>query len=169
VSMKIGCSCETMKESDLDEVHRIERGVFKHPWSKDFFRLIMADINNYVITLKKEGAIAGYGGYHFLSKQTDFLFAAKKYDRVVHLINIAIRPGLQSRGLGTFLLATLFDDARTRNGDYCYLEVRPSNAKAITFYRKAGFSITGIIEDYYPQEAENALVMGRELGRLLTL
>jgi ribosomal-protein-alanine N-acetyltransferase len=166
--MKIDCSYETMREADLDEVIHIEKAAFKHPWSKDFFRLIMTDANNYVITLKRDDYIIGYGGYHFLSQQTDFLLTAKKYDRVVHLINIAIKKDQQSRGFGTFLLSTLIDHARSRNGNYCYLEVRPSNSRAITFYRKSGFAIIGVIENYYPQEIENALVMGKELSRFVS-
>jgi ribosomal-protein-alanine N-acetyltransferase len=165
--MKIDCSYESMREADLDEVLHIERAVFKHPWTRGFFRLIMSDGNNYVITLKRDDSIIGYGGYHFLNQQTDFLLTSKKYDRVIHLINIAIRPDQQSRGFGTFLLSTLFNHARSRNGNYCYLEVRPSNSRAITFYRKSGFSIIGLIEDYYPQESENALVMGQELSRFV--
>jgi ribosomal-protein-alanine N-acetyltransferase len=165
--MKIDCSYESMREADLDEVLHIERAVFKHPWSKDFFRLIISDGNNYVITLKRDDSIIGYGGYHFLSQGTDFLLTSKKYDRVIHLINIAIRADQQSRGFGTFLLSTLINNARSRNGNYCYLEVRPSNSRAITFYRRSGFSIIGVIEDYYPQESENALVMGQELSRFV--
>jgi ribosomal-protein-alanine N-acetyltransferase len=167
VSSNIDCAYETMREADLDEVLHIERTVFKHPWSKDFFRLIMSDANNYVITLKRDDAVIGYGGYHFLSRQTDFTLTRKKYERVVHLINIAIRPDQQCRGFGTYLLSTLIDHARIRNGNYCYLEVRPSNSRAITFYRKSGFFIIGLIEDYYPLESENALVMGKELTRLV--
>jgi ribosomal-protein-alanine N-acetyltransferase len=156
-----------MREADLDEVLHIERAVFKHPWTKDFFRLIMSDANNYVITLRRDDSIIGYGGYHFLSRETDFRLTREKYDRVVHLINIAIRSDQQSRGFGTYLLSTLIDHARTRNGNYCYLEVRPSNSRAITFYRKLGFSLIGLVEDYYPQESENALVMGMKLSRLV--
>jgi ribosomal-protein-alanine N-acetyltransferase len=156
-----------MREADLDEVLQIERAVFKHPWTKDFFRLIMSDANNYVITLRRDNSVIGYGGYHFLSRETDFRLTREKYDRVVHLINIAIRPDQQSRGFGTYLLSTLIDHARTRNGNYCYLEVRPSNSRAITFYRKLGFSLIGLVEDYYPQESENALVMGMILSRLV--
>ncbi len=167
MNMKIDCSYESMREADLEEVLRIERAVFKHPWSKDFFRLIISDANNYVITLKRDDSVIGYGGYHFLSQQSDFHLTPKKYERVIHLINIAIRPDQQSRGFGTFLLSTLIDHARSRNSNYCYLEVRPSNSRAITFYVRSGFSIIGLIENYYPQEFENAFVMGMELSRLV--
>jgi ribosomal-protein-alanine acetyltransferase len=153
-----------MLEKDLDQVLGIERSVFMHPWSGDFFRLLIADINNYVITLKLGNDVIGYGGYHLLKAQNNFLFPNNEYNKIVHLINIAVTPCEQNRGYGTFLLNTLFNHARASRGEYCYLETRPSNEKALYFYRKSGFSIIGIIENYYPQERENALVMGKKLS-----
>jgi len=161
--MALTCTYTTMLEKDLDQVLLIEQSVFKHPWSKDFFRLLIADINNYVITLKLGKAVIGYGGYHLLKAKNNFLFPNSDYNKIVHLINIAVTPCEQNRGYGTFLLNTLVNHARTSRGEYCYLEVRPSNEKALHFYRKSGFSIIGIIENYYPQERENALVMGKKL------
>lgn len=152
-----------MVEIDLDEVISIEREAFRHPWTKDYFRLILSDINNYVITLKQGKTIIGYGGYHLLKNKSNFLFTKKTYTRLIHLINIAISPPFQNRGFGTFLLNTLINNARTRRTEYCYLEVRPSNTKAFLFYKKFGFSVIGIIENYYPQESENAIVMGKVL------
>jgi ribosomal-protein-alanine N-acetyltransferase len=152
-----------MIEKDLDELLMIEQEVFKHPWSKDFFRLIISDFNNYVIKLRQKKTIIGYGGYHLLKNSSNFLFPQKKCNRIIHLINLAIIPYAQHKGYGTFLLNTLLSKARLQKGEYCYLEVRPSNSKALTFYNNSHFSIIGIIENYYPQEKEDALVMGKEL------
>ena len=52
---------------------------------------------------------------------------------------------------------------RANEAEYCYLEIRPTNERAFSFYRKWGFTVIGIIENYYPLEGENALVMGTEL------
>lgn len=164
--MRGACSYTPMIEEDLDEIISIERNIFIHPWSKDFFRLIISDINNYVITLKQGCSTIGYGGYHLLRKNSNFLLPDKSYHQLIHLINIAIKPSLQNRGYGTFLMNTLLNNARSKHSDYCYLEVRPSNSKALSFYKHTGFSIIGIIENYYPQESENAFVMGRELSHM---
>ena len=46
------------------------------------------------------------------------------------------------------------------------LEVRPSNARALSFYRNRGFSQIGVRKDYYPAERntrEDALVMEKKL------
>jgi ribosomal-protein-alanine N-acetyltransferase len=152
-----------MTHRDIDGVLSIEQTVFRHPWSRDFFQLILSDMNNYLVTLKNESGIIGYGGYHLLRRGANFLAAEIDYRRVIHLINIAIVPPMQRMGLGTYLLNTLMSNARGDTAEYCYLEVRPSNERAYGFYLKRGFRMIGIIENYYPQESENALVMGRKL------
>jgi ribosomal-protein-alanine N-acetyltransferase len=152
-----------MIEKDLDEIVKIEISVFPHPWTKDFFRLIISDFNNCVLTLRRGDAIVGYGGYHFLKKDSSFLFRDRRHKKIIHLINIAIKPQEQKRGYGTFLMNTLLSKARSQNGEYCYLEVRPSNEKALTFYNRCGFSIIGIIDNYYPREKEDAIVMGKQI------
>ncbi len=157
-----------MTRRDIDRVLMIEQSLFRHPWSKDFFRLILSDFNNYMITLKKDGALIGYGGYHLLKGKTDFLPVKKTHKRLIHLINLAVQPGSQHRGFGTCILNTLFCNARGRGAEYCYLEVRPSNQCAFSFYRKYGFSIIGMIENYYPQEKEDAFVMGRDITKVKT-
>jgi ribosomal-protein-alanine N-acetyltransferase len=155
--------CAIMTEGDIDRVLTIERRVFPHPWSRNFFKLILSDMNNHVVILRSGGEIIGYGGYHLLKNRVQFLTAGRPDRRIIHLINIAIAPHMQHRGFGTFLMNSLLCDARSKNADYCYLEVRPSNQRAFSFYRSCGFSVIGIIENYYPQEREDALVMGNTL------
>jgi ribosomal-protein-alanine N-acetyltransferase len=152
-----------MEEKDIDEVVEIERDVFEHPWSRNFFRIILSDINNHVLTLRKGKTIIGYGGYHFLKTHKNFLHTQTDYKHLIHLINIAIMPHFQHKGCGTFLMHTLIDNARLRKADYCYLEARSSNNRAMNFYKKTGFLIIGVIENYYPNEHENAIVMGKKL------
>ncbi|GEM_PF-885979 len=154
--------CREMNERDLDDVMRIERAVFKRPWTEEFFRLILSDMNNYIITLRDRDLI-GYGGYHLLKNSSNFLHIQKTYPRIIHLISIAINPGFQHRGFGTMLMNMLMNDALSKKAGYCYLEVRPSNMRALSFYQSRSFSIIGFIENYYAQEHENAYVMGKEI------
>ena len=158
-----------MVEQDLDEILSIEKEVFPHPWTKDHFRLIIQDTSNYILTLKQGKTIIGYGGYHLLKNKTNFLYTKRIYSRLIHLINIAIRIPYQKHGFGSGLLNLLMSDAKRRNAEYCYLEVRPSNTNAFRFYRHSGFSVIGIIENYYPLEEENAIVMGKELSSLIEM
>jgi len=165
--MQHTCSFSTMVEGDLDEVLSIEREVFPHPWSKEFFQLIISDRSNWVITLRRDNTIVGYGGYHLLKKGRTFLSTHDRYQQIIHLINIAVSPPFQNQGFGTRLLDLLFNNAKRSCADYCYLEVRPSNTQAIHFYQRRGFSVIGVIEKYYPYENENAVVMGMGLSGLI--
>jgi ribosomal-protein-alanine N-acetyltransferase len=157
-----------MTEKDIDSVLMIEHSLFTHPWSKDFFRLVLSDINNYMVTMKSGGAVVGYGGYHLLKGRTDFL-PIKKHRNIIHLINLAVQQDAQGQGLGARLLNILFCNARSMGAEYCYLEVRPSNEYAFSFYRKSGFSIIGMIENYYPREKEDAYVLGKDITQVDTV
>ena len=155
--MQTGYSYTKMEEKDLEEVVSIEQGVFRHPWSEEFFRLI----------LRRETTLLGYGGYHLLEKQPSFLPVAVSPCGIIHLINIAINPSFQHQGFGTHLIDLLFSNAKRRNAGYCYLEVRPSNSRAFRFYQHSGFSVIGLIEHYYAQDKEDAIVMGKTLPGLI--
>jgi ribosomal-protein-alanine N-acetyltransferase len=165
--MVTNCTHSLMAEKDLDEVLSIEREAFPHPWTKDFFRLIMQDTSNYFVTLKQGKNLIGYGGYHLLMNGSNFLDTNKLYTSLIHLINIAIHAHYRNQGLGRHLLNLLISNAKTRNAEYCYLEMRPSNNRAFRFYKSFGFSVIGVIENYYPIEEENAIVMGKELSSLM--
>jgi ribosomal protein S18 acetylase RimI-like enzyme len=43
------------------------------------------------------------------------------------------------------------------------LEVRPSNAGAVSFYRRLGLEVIGRRPGYYPETGEDALIMGKSL------
>jgi ribosomal-protein-alanine N-acetyltransferase len=156
-------ACAMMTKRDIEPVLLIEKNVFPHPWSRHFFELILSDLNNHVVILRCGRDVLGYGGYHLLKNRVQFINASQGCRQTIHLINIAVAPHLQRRGFGTFLMNSLLSHARYKNAGYCYLEVRPSNQKAFSFYRKCGFSVIGIIENFYPQEREDALVMGKTL------
>jgi ribosomal-protein-alanine N-acetyltransferase len=166
--MVANCIHSLMTEQDLDEVLSIEKESFPHPWTKDFFRLIMLDKSNYMLTLKQGKTLIGYGGYHLLMNKTNFLYTKKIYMRLIHLINIAIRVHYRNQGFGSHLLNLLINNAKSLNAEYCYLELRPSNNRAFRFYKSFGFSVIGVIENYYPMEEENAIVMGKELSSLIS-
>ncbi len=83
-----------------------------------------------------------------------------RYDTVWHIMNIAVDPGQQQRGIASALLADLYrrvDD----DGARFTLEVRRSNAVAIHLYEREGFRAAGTRRRYYQDNGEDALVMWR--------
>ncbi len=80
----------------------------------------------------------------------------------MEVLNVAVRPDLRGRGVGTALLGAALQEARERNIITCLLEVREGNVPARALYAHAGFAPRGLRRRYYP-DGENALVMALDL------
>ena len=102
--------------------------------------------------LDVEGAIAGY-----------FLMSLAAGE--AHVLNICVAPEQQGHGHGRRLLRALIQLARTRGAQRIFLEVRPSNRRAIALYDMEGFNEIGRRPRYYPARdgREDAIVMAMEL------
>lgn len=85
-----------------------------------------------------------------------------------HLLNLAVEPSRQGRGLGRMLLEFACREASRRQAECMFLEVRPSNRIARSLYLKAGFTEFGRRRGYYPNGRdggrEDALVFCRRLN-----
>lgn len=85
----------------------------------------------------------------------------------VTLMNVAVHPDFQGRGLGSMLVQDMIDfvsDEQGRRQRTIFLEVREHNQPAIGLYRRMGFSDIGRRPGYYPAippetKAETAVVM----------
>ena len=100
-------------------------------------------------TLRQEGRLAGF---------CILMFAPD----VAHLLVIAVARDLHRQGLGGELMHWCEQRARERGLEGVLLEVRPSNASAIAFYKKHGYLQIGVRRGYYPADKggrEDALVM----------
>ena len=76
----------------------------------------------------------------------------------IHLNNIAVRKDLQL-SVASALIKKMFATARKQGALKATLEVRVSNAVALSLYRKFGFEIKGIRPLYYSDTQEDALIM----------
>ncbi len=70
------------------------------------------------------------------------------------VLNIAVDPRSRGQGIATALLETLEEED-------VFLEVRESNTRAQSVYRKLGFEVVGHRPGYYDDPVETALVMRR--------
>lgn len=86
-------------------------------------------------------------------------------DEELHILNIAVRPELQGRGFGSYLLKELLELAQRRGVRYSFLEVRKSNVRAQDLYYKHGFVANGIRREYYSDNLEDAVLMERRLDQ----
>ena len=80
-----------------------------------------------------------------------------RYDRVWHLMNVAVAPERRRRGVATRLIARLIEEG---GGKLPFtLEVRVSNRAAISMYEGIGFRSAGVRPRYYQDNGEDALIM----------
>jgi len=138
--------------SDLPQVIAIERRAFTTPWSLAMFVLELSKPSGLCLAAVDDtDTLLGY-------------LICARYDTVWHLMNIAVDPGHRKRGIGSALLAQMIDRA---GADEQYtLEVRPSNAQAITLYERLGFRAAGRRPRYYRDNGEDALIMWRTLDTI---
>ncbi len=145
-------SLRPMRETDLEAVMCIEERAYPFPWTRGIFRDCMrADYAMWVQEL--DGALVGYG---VLSVALD----------EAHVLNLCTAAQAEGRGLGRHMLRALLRIARAGGAQQVFLEVRPSNKRAIKLYDIAGFNEIGRRPRYYPAPnngREDAVVMAMEL------
>jgi [ribosomal protein S18]-alanine N-acetyltransferase len=141
--------------SDLPQVIAIERRSFPSSWSLAMFVLELSKPSGVCLAAverppgKPRDALVGY-------------LICSRYDRVWHLMNIAIDPARRRQGLATQLLNEMLERAGPE--EPYTLEVRTSNAAAITLYEQFGFRAAGTRPRYYTDTGEDALIMWRATG-----
>lgn len=142
-----------MREADLEAVMAIERRAYAFPWTPGIFRdCLRAGYAMWVQELP-DGRLAGYG---VLSVAAD----------EAHVLNLCTAPEFEGRGLGRRMLQALLKIARGHGAQRVFLEVRPSNPRALALYQRSGFNEIGRRPRYYPAPGnarEDAIVMAMEL------
>jgi ribosomal-protein-alanine N-acetyltransferase len=102
--------------------------------------------------------VKGWGLFSQKDLKGFVLIQDKEYQGKADLLTLVIHPEEQGKGWGAFLLQIpLHQGWRS-----IFLEVRPSNLKAIALYQKYGFSFAGQKKDYYVTpdgNFEDALIM----------
>lgn len=139
-----------MNETDLPAVAELESTAYAYPWSEGSFRDSLRSGDECWL-LELNGELAGHG---VITTVVD--------DATV--LNIAIHPRYQKRGLGQKMLAHLLDGTRQLGAKNCFLEVRQTNTAALALYARAGFKEVGRRRNYYPADEgrEDALVLQLE-------
>ncbi|MBF0470612.1 MAG: ribosomal protein S18-alanine N-acetyltransferase [Gammaproteobacteria bacterium] len=86
------------------------------------------------------------------------------------LLNVALHPGQQGKGVGKMVVEEALRAAGEGGATRFYLEVRPSNRRAIDLYLALGFVKSGLRRDYYPAAVgrEDALLLTKPLEKIST-
>lgn len=146
---------DVMKLDDLMEVVEIEREAFSNPWNRKFFKeeLIHNPFALY-LTVKLKGELIGYIGCWFKNNANE-----------VHIVNLAVKRDKRRQGIGSYLIKEVVDMANNLEAESVTLEVRVTNKAAINLYKELGFQADGLTPNYYMDNAEDALLMKKELTK----
>jgi len=138
-------------EADLDRVAEIERAAFTDPWSRRSFVELLSQPQVRALALDSDGRLAGYALYSLVAGEGEIL-------------NLAVDPSSQRRGLGRRLLRAVLEAMRAAGTTAVFLEVRQSNRAAIALYARAGFRPVSLRRTYYRNPTEHAVTMTLNLG-----
>jgi ribosomal-protein-alanine N-acetyltransferase len=141
-----------MAASDLDQVLDIERASFPTPWTRAAFSYEIEQNKVARCTLLRgRRGIVGY-------------LCLWEIGHEIHITNLAVHPEWRRRGVGRQLLGAALIEGVARGVTLAFLEVRPSNTRALALYESLGFQVIGRRNGYYFDTGEDALVMEARLG-----
>ncbi len=141
-----------MREDDIEPLMAIELRAYPFPWTAGNFRDCLRA--GYAMWVFEDAT--GVLGYAVASVQAGESL----------LLTLCIDPPAQWRVLGRRLLRAMRQLVRGQGAERMFLEVRPSNLRAIALYHDEGFNQIGRRPRYYPAAngaREDAIVMAMEL------
>ena len=141
-----------MVEGDLGQVLDIERVSFVTPWTRAAFSYEI-DQNKVArcTTMRASRVVVGY-------------LCLWEIGHEIHITNLAVHPEWRRRGMARQLLGAALIEGVARGVTLAFLEVRPSNTRALALYESLGFQVIGRRNGYYFDTGEDALVMEARLG-----
>ena len=135
---------------DAPAIAELEKRCFSDPWSE---KSIASEVHNplaYWLVAEDGGEILGYIGSQSVLDAAD-------------VMNLAVSPDHRRKGIGEKLIKALTRYLQENGVIALLLEVRVSNAPAISLYEKLGFVQVGRRPRYYKNPREDALILRKEL------
>lgn len=131
----------TLFKSDIPQALMIEKSVHVTPWTETTFKACFD---------------AGYVGWVIESEKKVIAFIIVSLSpEECHVLNLCVDRAYQHQGFGHHLMETALAHAKYKGIGIAYLEVRKTNTRAISLYKKMNFSQIGERKNYYPTEGGN--------------
>ena len=144
-----GLQIRPVERADLLAVHRIEQSAFPQPWPFTAFEQYL-DQPGFLVA--EDGTVVGYV----------VADSVPNHGRPLgHIKDIAVRETRRGEGIGATLLERALGVLATQGVASVKLEVRESNTRARSLYRRYGFVHRRTVPRYY-SDGEDALVLVRD-------
>jgi ribosomal-protein-alanine N-acetyltransferase len=140
-----------MRPENVPLIGIMDRRNYEYAWTDGIFRDCLKA--GYLCPLMMlEDDIIGYGVLQIGANEA-------------HILNLCIDKPWQRQGYACVLLEHLVSEAISQRAHVMFLEVRPSNTRAVELYQRSGFNEIGLRKNYYDSRdgREDALVMARNL------
>lgn len=141
-------SIRPMSKEDLEGVCGIENAIFSLPWSEKSFADACEKEDNIYLVCEYDGVIAGYCGMWTVLGEGN-------------ITNMAVAEAYRKKGIARQLMEAVHREARRKDVNTFFLEVRQSNTAAISLYNAMGYTQIGIRKRFYEKPVEDALVMSK--------
>ena len=138
-----------MTADHVAQVAQLEQVCFSAPWSEN---AIAGELKNplscWLVAVEGD-KVRGYVGSQAVLGEAD-------------MMNIAVDPACRRQGVARRLVESLIAELKKTGNYRLTLEVRASNAPAISLYEQLGFVQVGCRPKYYAKPTEDALILRKE-------
>ncbi|MCL2488425.1 MAG: ribosomal protein S18-alanine N-acetyltransferase [Oscillospiraceae bacterium] len=149
VDKKNSIAVRPMGYEQLEAAAMLERVCFSRPWSLGQLAGAMEDpLIVLLAAVGEDESLCGYVGMY-------------RIDGEGFIANLGVDPGCRRQGVASALLQALEATALREKLFRLTLEVRRSNAAAITLYEKNGYVSDGVRPGFYEDPVEDAVIFSR--------
>lgn len=138
-----------MAEEHVSQIAMLEQVCFSDPWIESSVRSELTNPLSLWLVALDQNAVVGYIGSQSVLGEAD-------------IMNVAVAPDYRRHGIATMLLNALQEELRKNDVYSLTLEVRVSNAAAISLYERVGYACVGKRPGYYHKPKEDALILRKE-------
>lgn len=142
------------RPEDLEALWRLDQSCFVAGISYSRAEL------RYYIDRKSAFTILAEEGEQLLG----FLVADRDRRGFGHIITIDVDPKQQRKGIGTLLMKSAEDRLREAGCKSVLLETAVDNLKALSFYKRHGYSVIKMLPRYYLNSVDG-LLMGKSVAQ----
>lgn len=135
-------------EENYERFYDIANQSFRYgaPWTYKQYKETLGREDLVFFVAEVDGQLVGYIGGKLLLDEAE-------------IYTIVVSKRFQKKKIARALLKRFKEECRIKGVEAIFLEVRKSNKKARSFYRKNQFDVISSRTDYYTEPGEDALVM----------
>ncbi len=137
-------------EEDIKALAILEQSCFPDPWSANGILETYQQNNSVILGAWQKGLMIGYVIFYYVLDEGE-------------IARIAVDPSCRRTGAASAIYEKLLEVCAQKQIVRVMLDVRESNAAAIAFYKKCGFTEDGIRKRFYTNPVENALLMSMNI------